>query len=187
MKLTYSTQKTDIGNSINHILCTKLNISTRLLTKLIKNKKILVNQLECSDTRNPIIDSDVITIDFSFPEKNNNIIATPMKLNIIYEDEWFLVVNKPANMPIHPSYLHYENSLSNGIKSYFDAISLQKKIRPVNRLDLDTSGLVIFAKCEYIQACFIQQMKENILKKEYLCLVKRYVKRKNRYNFFTYC
>ena len=79
--------------------------------------------------------------------------------------------NKSAGIPIHPSLLHFTDSLSNGIKYYFDEISLAKKIRPVNRLDLDTSGVVIFAKCEYIQECFINQMKNKEFQKEYICLV----------------
>ncbi|MCI8384493.1 MAG: RNA pseudouridine synthase [Clostridia bacterium] len=74
-------------------------------------------------------------------------------------------------LPIHPSRLHYTDSLSNGIKFYFDSIGLAKKIRPINRLDLDTSGLVLFAKCEYIQECFIQQMKHHIFQKEYWCFI----------------
>lgn len=186
MKLTYSVEKADVGNSINTTLSTKLNISTRLLTKLIKNEKISVNQSKCN-TRNLVNLEDTITIDFDLPEENSNILATTMPLDIIYEDEWFLVVNKPANMPIHPSRFHYEDSLSNGVKAYFDSISLAKKIRPVNRLDLDTSGLVIFAKCEYIQECFIQQMKENRFQKEYLCLVERTIRKKNRYHYLTNC
>lgn len=69
-----------------------------------------------------------------------------MDLDILYEDEYYLVINKPPHLPIHPSMLHYENSLSNGVKYYFDSIGLKKKIRPVIRLDKDTSGIVILPK-----------------------------------------
>ena len=88
-----------------------------------------------------------------------------MNLNIIYEDNWLLIVNKPAGIATHPSAYHFDNSLSNGIRFYFDTIHLNKKIRPINRLDLNTSGLVIFAKCEYIQECLSQQMLQNIFQK----------------------
>lgn len=67
--------------------------------------------------------------------------------------------------------MHYNDSLCNGVKFYFDSIGLKKKIRPVNRLDLNTSGLIIFAKCEYIQECLIKQMANNIFVKEYLAIV----------------
>ena len=73
-------------------------------------------------------------------------------------------------MPIHPSMDHFEDSLSNGVRFYFDKIGLKKKIRPVNRLDKDTSGLVVFAKNEYVQECLVRQMKTNEFKKEYITI-----------------
>ena len=93
-----------------------------------------------------------------------------MNLDIVFEDEWILIINKPAGLATHPSILHFSNSLCNGVRFYFDSIGLKKKVRPVNRLDLNTSGLVIFAKCEYIQECLISQMKINLFKKEYLAI-----------------
>lgn len=170
MKLEYKIKENDIQKSIHSILSNELNLSTRLLSKLIKHQKITLNQEKC-DTRNTANKGDILEINFDISEDNSNIVPMPMDLVILYEDEWFLVVNKPAGIPIHPSRLHYTDSLSNGIRYYFDTIELSKKIRPVNRLDLDTSGLVIFAKCEYIQESFIQQMANHSFQKEYLCLV----------------
>lgn len=106
---------------------------------------------------------DEVSILIDFEEDNSNIVSTKMDLNIIYEDDSYIVINKPSNTPVHPSMMHYENSLSNGLKYYFEKIGLKKKIRPVNRLDKDTSGIVIFAKNEYIQECLIKQMKKNLL------------------------
>ena len=170
MKLEYQIQKNDIGKTIHHILIFELNISARLLTKLIKNEKIFLNQEKCH-TKTIAKVGDLLEIDFSIPEDNTNILPTKMNFSILYEDEWFLVLDKPAGIPIHPSQSHYMDSLSNGIKFYFDSIKLAKKIRPVNRLDLNTSGLVIFAKCEYIQESFSKQMLQKTFQKEYLCLV----------------
>ena len=82
-----------------------------------------------------------------------------------------IVINKPAGIAVHPSMRHYKDSLSNGVRFYFDKIGLKKKIRPVNRLDIGTSGLVVFAKNEYIQECLIKQMKDKTFKKEYICIV----------------
>ena len=107
----------------------------------------------------------------NFVETSDNIVPTQIKLNIIFEDEYLLVVNKPAHIPVHPSCNYYENSLSNGIKFYFDSINLQRKIRPINRLDKDTSGLVLFAKHEYIQEALIRQMKSNTFQKEYIAIL----------------
>ena len=155
--------------TINSILQNELKISSRLLYKLIKLNKIELNHKPC-DTRKTGNLEDTITVNFDYEEDNSNIVPTKMDLNIIFEDDWLLVVNKPAGIAIHPSVLHYSDSLCNGIRFYFDKISLKKKIRPVNRLDLNTSGLVVFAKCEYIQECLINQMKKNQFKKEYLAV-----------------
>ena len=101
-----------------------------------------------------------------------------MDLDVVYEDKYILVVNKPAGIAVHPSLRHYENSLSNGVKYYFDTIDLHRKIRIVNRLDKDTSGIVIFAKNEYIQENLIKQMNNGFFKKEYLGVVSRYFRKK---------
>ena len=65
---------------------------------------------------------------------------------------------------------HYTDSLSNGLKYYFDTIHLKRKIRPVNRIDKNTSGLVIFAKNEYTQECLIRQMNQHKFYKEYIAI-----------------
>jgi len=157
-------------NNINNILKNELHISNRLLVKLINNKKILLNN-NVVDTRLNAKKNDMISILLDTIEENDNIVPTKMDLNIIYEDEALLIVNKPAGIATHPSMAHFDDSLSNGIKYYFDKINLAKKIRPVNRLDYNTSGLVIFAKNEYIQEILISQMKNNTFKKEYLAIV----------------
>lgn len=167
MKLEYIIENNK--SNINQILQNELSISSRLLYKLIKSQRILLNGNIC-DTRNHSNVGDTLIVDFNYDEDNSNIVPTKMDLDIIYEDEWLLIVNKPAGVAIHPSILHYSDSLCNGIRFYFDSIGLKKKIRPVNRLDLNTSGLVIFAKCEYIQECLISQMKDNLFKKEYLAI-----------------
>ena len=169
MELVYLKNKNDNYNIVDDVIFNEFSISSRLRLKLIKNNKIFLNNI-VSDTRNEIKPNDKITINLDFEEESSNIIPTKMNLDIMYEDDWILVVNKPAGIPVHPSILHYEDSLSNGIKYYFNSISLKKKIRPVNRLDLNTSGLVVFAKCEYIQESLSNQMKNNIFKKEYLAL-----------------
>ena len=169
MELVYIKNKNDNYNIVDDVIFNEFSISSRLRLKLIKNNKIFLNNI-VSDTRNEIKPNDKITINLDFEEESSNIIPTKMNLDIMYEDDWILVVNKPAGIPVHPSILHYEDSLSNGIKFYFNSIGLKKKIRPVNRLDLNTSGLVVFAKCEYIQESLSNQMKNNIFKKDYLAL-----------------
>lgn len=167
MKLIYKIEQKNC--TLNNILQNNLKISSRLLYKLIKNNCISLNGKEC-DTRNIASHNDIITINFDYSEDNSNIVPTEMDLNIVFEDDWLLIVNKPAGIATHPSVLHFSDSLCNGIRFYFDSIGLKKKVRPVNRLDLNTSGLVVFAKCEYIQECLISQMKFNVFKKDYLAI-----------------
>lgn len=164
MKLNY---KVIEEKTINQILKEDLQVSSRLQYKLIKMNCVLLNGSTC-DTRNIANINDIITINFDYEEDNSNIVPTEMPLDIVFEDDWLLVINKPAGIAVHPSTLHYTDSLCNGVKFYFDKISLKKKIRPVNRLDLNTSGLVVFAKCEYIQECLSKQMSIKQFKKEYL-------------------
>ena len=169
MELEYLVEN-DKYKNINEILSLEFKISTRLKNKLIRKNKIFLNGCVC-DTRSSVSIGDILSVSFDYVEDNSNIVPKEMPLDIVYEDNWLLVVNKPSGIAIHPSILHFDNSLSNGIRFYFDKIGLKKKIRPVNRLDIDTSGLVLFAKCEYIQECLSLQMQEGIFKKEYLCLV----------------
>ena len=177
MELNYEIKNSDFDKTVNQILIDQFHFSNRLLTKLINDKNIYFNDAKI-DTRSIINCNGILKINFDYEEDSSNIASTKMDLDIIYEDEWMIVVNKPAGCPIHPSRLHYKDSLSNGIKYYFSSINLNKKIRPVNRLDLNTSGLVIFAKCEYIQEQFSNQMAKDLFKKEYLCLVNGIIDKK---------
>ena len=170
MEIIYIKNKNDNFKTVNEVLNNKFNISSRLRLKLINNNRIFLNGKKCN-TKDSIQNNDKITISFNYVEDSENIVPIEMKLDIVYEDEWFLIVNKPAGIAVHPSILHFEDSLSNGIKYYFNQIGLNKKIRPVNRLDKNTSGLVVFAKCEYIQEQLINQMQQKMFKKEYLAIV----------------
>ena len=115
---------------------------------------------------------DKIEIDLGFDEEDSEVVPNEkIKLEILYEDEWMLIVNKPPFINVHPSPNDYDGSLANGVKAYFNKIGLRKKIRIVNRLDKNTSGIVIFAKCEYIQEMFTREMKNNEYQKKYIAIV----------------
>lgn len=169
MKLKYIVKNSD--ESIKQILKNEFNMSDRFILKLKNNKSIFLNGISVPIYHN-ISESDVLEIIENFSEDSSNIVPNPkLELEVLFEDDFLLILDKPANMPVHPSILHYEDSLSNGVKFYFDKIGLKKKIRPVNRLDKDTSGIVIFAKNEYIQECLVKQMKQNIFKKKYFAVL----------------
>ncbi len=176
MKLEYLVSN-KLYKNINDILSIEFKISTRLRNKLIKYKQIFLNGKNV-DSRTTINIGDKLVVNFNYEEDNSNILPKKLPLDIIYEDEWLLIINKSAGIAVHPSILHYDDSLSNAVRYYFDQIGLKKKIRPVNRLDLNTSGIVVFAKCEYIQECLSLQMRNGIFKKEYLCLVQGFLDKK---------
>ena len=166
MILRYDVLPNEEGEKISNILKSKLNISSRLLTKLKMNEKILVDD-------KPVFSSylvhsgDSIEVKIDF-EEEDAIIPEKMNLDILYEDEYLLAVNKPSGMVVHPSPYHPNQTLANGVKFH---LNNKKKIRPINRLDKDTSGIVIFAKNEYVQETLIKQMNNKTFKKEYLAVV----------------
>ena len=147
--------------NIKEVLRKSLSMSSRLITK-IKYNHLYLNGSHCS-VNSTVQPGDIVCVDFNYNKDNSNIVSNPqIKLDILSEDELYIIINKPSNMPVHPSMEHYTDSLSNGVKTYFDSIHLHKKIRPVNRLDKDTSGIVVFAKNEYAQENFKPICKEYI-------------------------
>lgn len=170
MKLDYIVKAIDENKQIKEILKSDLKISKRLFITLKNKNSIFLNDMLVPAFRQVKI-GDKITVSLDYEEDNSNIISKQMELDIVYEDEWLLIVNKQAGIPVHPSISHYEDSLSSGVKYHFDKIGLKKKIRPVNRIDRNTSGLVAFAKNEYIQECLIRQMKTGDFGKEYIAIV----------------
>lgn len=160
------------NKNLRSILKDELNISSRLFNK-IKNKHVFVNGEHAIYYKDLNV-NDVVEVDFSYDDDNyNNIVSNPdIKFEIVYEDDWLLIVNKGANLPVHPSLNHYDISLSNGIRAYFDKIGLNKTVRLVNRIDKDTTGLVVIAKCEYIQESLIKQMSDNSFIKEYIAIAR---------------
>ena len=176
MDIKYIVQNNDI--SIKQILKEKFEMSEKLIIKLKKNKRIFVNDIPVYITYS-IKKDDLLYINLDFDETSDNIVPnSEIPLNILYEDEYLLILDKPAGVSIHPSILHFSDSLSNGVKYYFETHNIKKKIRPVNRLDKNTSGIVIFAKSDYIQECLVKQMKINQLKKYYIAILEGILKEK---------
>lgn len=169
MILTKRINNDDNFSNLKELLKVYFYISDRLLLRLKKNNKILVNG-NVANINSALSFNDLVEVLLDFEEDNSNIIPVKMDLNILYEDDALLIINKPAGIPVHPSMDHFTDSLSNGVRYYFDSINLKKKIRPVNRLDKNTSGIVIFAKNEYIQECLVRQMKTDTFEKEYIAI-----------------
>ena len=121
MKLEYTVKGTDNYINLKDLLKNHFEISDRLLVKLKHNQKLFINDASVS-VNSPLRINDVVSIFIDFVEDNSNIVPTKMDLNIIYEDNSLLIVNKSSGIPVHPSMEHFEDSLSNGVKFYFDKI-----------------------------------------------------------------
>ncbi len=155
--------------NIKQIAKEYFNMSERLIIKL-KNKKLIFKNNQTAFINEFVKFNDKISFNLDYEEDNDNIVPTKMDFKVLFEDESLLIINKPPFTPIHPSSSHFSDSLSNAVKYYYKEKNINKKIRPVNRLDKDTSGIVIFAKNEYIQECLIKQMKQNTFEKFYLAI-----------------
>jgi len=124
MELKYIVNNSSNYTNVRQVLKNEFNMSNRLITKLKQNKLIYLNDKETYLDKSLSI-NDTVKCMINFNESSDNIISTKMDLKIIYEDDYILAVDKPFNMAVHPSILHYENSLSNGVKYYFESIRIK--------------------------------------------------------------
>ncbi len=113
---------------------------------------------------------DLLHIELIESEGSSDIVPLYIPLDILYEDEDILVINKPSGMPVHPSQGHYENTLANAVCGYFSAQGIPYTFRCVNRLDRDTSGLVLLAKHMLSAAILNQDIKNRRIHREYLAI-----------------
>lgn len=177
MKLEYKNTNNQY-KIVKDVLKKHFLVSERLLLKLKRNNKIFVNQ-QIAFAHTVLVSDDEIMADISFNETSENIVPIKMDLEIIFEDETMLILNKSVGLPVHPSMSHFTDSLSNGVQYYFMQNHITTKIRPVNRLDKDTSGLVIFAKNEYVQENLSRQMQHHTFEKNYQAILTGNLSQKN--------
>ena len=117
--------------------------------------------------------NDSIKIMFTDPPKDYNLEPENISLDIIYEDDQLLVVNKPAGMVVHPGHGNYSGTLVNALVYHFDNLPNNSSNRPglVHRIDKDTSGLLVVAKTDRAMVNLSTQFKEKKSKRTYLALV----------------
>lgn len=115
--------------------------------------------------------NDVLTIQLIETASSSQIPPVFHPLDIVYEDEDILILNKPANMPIHPSLNHYEHTLANAVCYYYEAQGIPYTFRCINRLDKNTSGLTLIAKHMLSAALLGQQAAEHRIHRAYLAIV----------------
>lgn len=167
--LKYTIMPQDNYIYLREVLKDKMHFSHSLLTKLKQQHKIKVNG-QATLTNYRVQPGDVVSVNIAL-EEQTNIVPQYMPLNIIYEDQDFLVVNKPAGMVVHPAKGTLDGTLANAVTAYWLKQGKSILFRPINRLDKDTSGLVLIGKSQYAHQAIFQQQKQGTVSKIYQAVV----------------
>ena len=157
------------GIVIREFLKEELELSSRLIRRAAIEKRIFVNK-EVVRMRKVLHTGDIVEVKLERVE-SQDIIPEKMNLNIVYEDDDILVLNKPPYTVVHPTRGYPTGTLANGILYYFNETNQNCIVRLVSRLDMDTSGLIIIAKNQYAHMALSKEMQLNHLEKRYLAVV----------------
>lgn len=163
----YTVDNNFSGWTLGDYLRKELEISHRNLIRLRERGSFLLNGEKVYMNKLLSI-GDIIEI-ILYDEESENVVPEPIDLDIVYEDEYIIAVNKTPGMPVHPAKRHITGTVANGLAYYWLNKGKRIKIRPIIRLDKDTSGIVIFAKNSHIQHLMIE--KNAISLKEYIAIV----------------
>jgi 23S rRNA pseudouridine1911/1915/1917 synthase len=168
--MSYRNEDTSI---LKDVLLDKLNFSVRSLSRMKREKSILVNgEFEKLNTK--LKSGDLIEVKIN--EDKANFEPQDLKLNILFDDFDIIMVDKPPLMVVHPTKSHVDNTIANGVTHFIDEKGENVKIRFVNRLDMNTSGLVIVAKNAYAHHVLSDDMKYDKVEKKYITIVKGVLK-----------
>ena len=167
--LQYKITEEDQGKTIEQFLRSK-GYSHRLVVKLRNSPTGLTIGGKLAYTIHRLQAGEILTAALE-EENSQNIVPVRLPLNIIYEDEDILVINKAPGVPIHPSQGHFEHTLANAVAWYYQSKGEPIIYRAINRLDRDTSGLLIIAK-HMLSACILSdQMVKRQIRREYRAVV----------------
>lgn len=151
-----------------------LDFSSRQSKKLIKEGRVLVNgKAAYRDTR--LKNGDTVEINMT-EELKSDILPEAIELSIIYEDASILAVNKPPYMLVHPTSNHPKGTLLNAVAYYFREQGKQASLRLLNRLDMNTSGIVIIPKSAAVHSKLEEMMQAGRIRKFYTAVVDGAVK-----------
>jgi len=156
------------GQTISRFL-RSIGYSAHILTQLKKiPSNIQINSI-CAYSNYMLHIDDILTVILK-EDGNSNIVSSSIPLNILYEDEDILVINKSSHIPVHPSQGHFDDTLANAVAFYLRNKHQDCPFRCINRLDRDTSGVILIAKNSLSAAILSQQMINRTIHRTYLAL-----------------
>lgn len=155
--------------TLKEVLLDKLNFSVRSLSKMKRYKTVKVNN-KYIKPGDKIEKGDLIQVEIM--EDMADFKPQDLNLEILYDDFDIIMVNKPPFMVVHPTKSHFDNTIANGITYYIKEKNEKVKVRFVNRLDMNTSGLVIVAKNAYAHHTLSVDMGNDAVEKKYITVVK---------------
>lgn len=165
--ISYQVQDKEL--TLKKVLLDKLNMSVRFINKMKKDKNILVNsKYQTLSYETKVGDLIEVRID----EDSNQFEPQNLDTQVLYEDFDIMMINKPPYMVVHPTKSHPDKTIANGLMFYLKDKKENPRIRFVNRLDMNTSGLLIVAKNAYAHHLLSQDMNENKVIKKYIAIVK---------------
>lgn len=144
-----------------HKVTAHLPLPPKLISKLLQNRGLL---LQGSNLRLHL-----------FPREQRDFPSDWMDLNILYEDEFTLVVNKPAGIEVHPSEHGQRKTLAHAVAAYYEMSGQDIRVRHIHRIDKDTTGPVLYAKNEFAHYQYDKAMREKKIERIYLALAEGYV------------
>lgn len=159
------------GLLLREFLRQQLRLSTAQITRLKKKENGLTVNERHVTVRYVLKNGDTLNIDISDDATPQNIVPFDAPIDIIYEDEDIIAINKPHGMPTHPSHGHYGDTLANALVHYFNQKGTPFVFRCVNRLDKDTSGIVLCAKTAVACAELCRDMQDGKFEKTYFALI----------------
>ena len=150
------------------------NYSRVYFSNLIKNQQVLVNNKVVSPSYK-VNENDEVEVNFITSTKDENVKPMEYQLDIIYEDDDILIINKPQGLVVHPSAGHQDDTLVNALiynEKQLSTINGLNRVGIVHRIDKDTSGLLLICKNDYSHNFIAEQLKDHSMHREYIALVK---------------
>ncbi|OZM56280.1 RNA pseudouridine synthase [Lottiidibacillus patelloidae] len=155
--------------SIEDVLKDFFQVAKKPLHQLRMDKGVKIND-ELFPWTKPLSEGEVFQIKL-FPTEDYGVVPTEIPLEVLYEDDHLLIVNKQAGIDTHPSDGSQSNTLSNAVANYFQKSNVKTKVRHIHRLDKDTSGAILFAKHAVSGAILDKMLEQRIIKRTYIALV----------------